>query len=102
MSMRQIFAEQYVKLPILVDRNTCSGKTYIVTGSNNGLGLEAARHLVGSSASRVILAVRNTAAGEKAKVDIEHTTSGTLILLHSRRSRSLPERPRKSWTGLMV
>jgi NAD(P)-dependent dehydrogenase (short-subunit alcohol dehydrogenase family) len=74
MSMRQIFAEQYVKLPILVDRNTCSGKTYIVTGSNNGLGLEAARHLVGSSASRVILAVRNTAAGEKAKVDIEHTT----------------------------
>jgi NAD(P)-dependent dehydrogenase (short-subunit alcohol dehydrogenase family) len=74
MSMRQIFAEQYVKLPVLLDRNTCSGKTYIVTGSNNGLGLETARHLVGSSASRVILAVRNTEAGEKAKVDIERTT----------------------------
>jgi NAD(P)-dependent dehydrogenase (short-subunit alcohol dehydrogenase family) len=74
MSMRQIFAEQYVKLPLLVDQNTCSGKTYIVTGSNNGLGLETARHLVGSSASRVILAVRNTVAGETAKVDIERTT----------------------------
>lgn len=74
MSMRQIFAEQYVKLPVLVDRNTCSEKTYIVMGSNNGLGLETARHLVGSSASRVVLAVRNTTAGEKAKAGIERTT----------------------------
>jgi NAD(P)-dependent dehydrogenase (short-subunit alcohol dehydrogenase family) len=74
MSARQIFAEQYCELPVLVDQNTCSGKTYIVTGSNNGLGLETARHLVGSSASKVILAVRNIVAGETAKVDIERTT----------------------------
>jgi NAD(P)-dependent dehydrogenase (short-subunit alcohol dehydrogenase family) len=74
MSARQIFAEQYCELPVLVDQNTCSGKTYIVTGSNNGLGLETARHLVGSSASKVILAVRNTVAGETAKADIERTT----------------------------
>jgi NAD(P)-dependent dehydrogenase (short-subunit alcohol dehydrogenase family) len=74
MSMRQIFAEQYVKLPVLVDRNTCYGKTYIVTGSNNGLGLESARQLVRGSASHVILAVRNTTAGEAAKEDIERTT----------------------------
>jgi len=74
MSMRQIFAEQYVKLPVLVDSTTCSGKTYIVTGSNVGLGLETARHLVRSSASRVILAVRNTTAGDAAKTDIERTT----------------------------
>jgi NAD(P)-dependent dehydrogenase (short-subunit alcohol dehydrogenase family) len=72
--MRQIFAEQYVKLPILLDQATCYGKTYIVTGSNNGLGLETARHLVGSSAARVVLAVRNTIAGERARVDIERTT----------------------------
>ncbi|KAH7414239.1 hypothetical protein DE146DRAFT_28687 [Phaeosphaeria sp. MPI-PUGE-AT-0046c] len=77
MSMPQIFAEQYVKLPVLVNKNTCSGKTYIVTGSNNGLGLETARHLVASSAARVILAVRNTTAGEKAKIDIERTTGRT-------------------------
>jgi NAD(P)-dependent dehydrogenase (short-subunit alcohol dehydrogenase family) len=74
MSMRQIFAEQYVCLPVLVDQNTCYGKTYIVTGSNNGLGLETARQLVGGSASHVILAVRNTTAGEAAKEDIERTT----------------------------
>lgn len=74
MSMRQIFAEQYVKLPLLVDTDTFTGKTYIVTGSNNGLGLETARHLVRSSATRVILAVRNIAAGETAKADIERTT----------------------------
>jgi NAD(P)-dependent dehydrogenase (short-subunit alcohol dehydrogenase family) len=74
MSARQIFAEQYCELPVLVDHNTCSGKTYIVTGSNNGLGLETARHLVGSEASLVVLAVRNTVAGEKAKADIERTT----------------------------
>lgn len=80
MSMKQIFAEQYVKLPVLVDRNTCSGKTYIVTGSNNGLGLETARHLVGSSASRVILAVRNISAGETAKIDIERSTRRTGVV----------------------
>ncbi|KAJ4363684.1 hypothetical protein N0V83_009981 [Neocucurbitaria cava] len=74
MSMRQIFAEQYVKLPLLVDTDTFTGKTYIVTGSNNGLGLETARHLVRCSATRVILAVRNIAAGETAKADIERTT----------------------------
>ena len=77
MSMRQIFAEQYVKLPILVDSKTCSNKTYIVTGANNGLGLETARHLIQSSASRVILAVRNITAGEAAKADIERTTGRT-------------------------
>jgi NAD(P)-dependent dehydrogenase (short-subunit alcohol dehydrogenase family) len=63
-----------------VDRNTCAGKTYIVTGSNNGLGLETARHLVGSSASRVILAVRNISAGETAKVDIERSTRRTGVV----------------------
>jgi NAD(P)-dependent dehydrogenase (short-subunit alcohol dehydrogenase family) len=74
MSMRQIFAEQCVKLPVLVDQDTCAGKVYIVTGANHGLGLETARHLVNSSALRVILAVRNTTSGEEAKADIERTT----------------------------
>src|SRR4051812_6163623 len=74
MSMRQIFAEQYVKLPVVVDKTTCYGKTYIVTGANVGLGLETARHLVRSSALRVILGVRNTSAGKAAKADIERTT----------------------------
>jgi NAD(P)-dependent dehydrogenase (short-subunit alcohol dehydrogenase family) len=80
MSMRQIIAEQYATLPILVNSTTCLGRTYIVTGSNNGLGLETARHLVGSSATCVVLAVRNLSAGEKAKVDIERTTGRTGVV----------------------
>jgi NAD(P)-dependent dehydrogenase (short-subunit alcohol dehydrogenase family) len=52
----------------------CSGKTIIVTGSNTGLGKEAARHFVNLGASTVILAVRSTEKGEAAKKDIESTT----------------------------
>jgi NAD(P)-dependent dehydrogenase (short-subunit alcohol dehydrogenase family) len=80
MSMPRILAEQREKLPILIESTTCSGKTYIVTGSNTGIGLETARHLVRSSASRVILAVRNVKAGEVAKVDIERSTSRTGVV----------------------
>ncbi|EHY56323.1 hypothetical protein HRR83_008576 [Exophiala dermatitidis] len=51
-----------------------AGQTVIVTGSNTGLGKEAARHFVRLGASKVIIAVRNTTAGEAAKQDIEKTT----------------------------
>lgn len=52
----------------------CHGQTIIVTGSNTGLGKEAARHFAQLGASRLILAVRNIEAGEAAKKDIEATT----------------------------
>lgn len=74
MVMLRLTAEQYQKLPIVADASTCSGKTYVITGGNSGLGLETARHLVEFSASRVILAVRNLKAGETAREDIEKTT----------------------------
>jgi NAD(P)-dependent dehydrogenase (short-subunit alcohol dehydrogenase family) len=51
-----------------------AGQTVIVTGSNIGLGLEAARHFVRLNAEQVILAVRNLAAGEEAKSSIEEST----------------------------
>lgn len=51
-----------------------SGQTAIVTGSNVGLGKEAARHITRLGASRVILAVRNTEAGEEARQDILKST----------------------------
>jgi NAD(P)-dependent dehydrogenase (short-subunit alcohol dehydrogenase family) len=51
------------------------GKTFIVTGSNVGLGLEACRWIVRLGASQVILAVRNIDKGKAAVEDIRATTS---------------------------
>lgn len=51
-----------------------TGQTVIVTGSNVGLGMEAARHLVRLNAEKVILAVRSVEKGEKAKASIEEST----------------------------
>lgn len=47
-----------------------TGQTIIVTGSNTGMGLEAARHFVRLDAKKVILAVRNLEKGETAKESI--------------------------------
>jgi len=51
-----------------------SGQTVIVTGSNVGLGFEAARHITRLKAEKVILAVRTLEKGEKAKKSIEEST----------------------------
>lgn len=45
-----------------------------MTGANVGLGKEAARHFARLGASKVILAVRNSKAGEEARRDIETST----------------------------
>lgn len=52
-----------------------SGQTVIITGSNTGLGLEAARHIVRLGAAKVILAVRTVAKGEAAAKDIIQSTN---------------------------
>jgi NAD(P)-dependent dehydrogenase (short-subunit alcohol dehydrogenase family) len=57
-----------------VPTQSFSGQTAIVTGSNTGLGLESARHIVGLGAEKLILACRNLDKGEVAKADIEATT----------------------------
>lgn len=51
-----------------------SGQTVIITGSNTGLGLEAARHIVRLGAGKVILAVRTISKGETAARDILQST----------------------------
>lgn len=53
------------------------GQTIIVTGSNTGLGLEAARHFTRLGAAKVILAVRSIAKGEEAAKSIEASTHRT-------------------------
>lgn len=57
-----------------------AGQTIIVTGSNVGLGLEAARHFTRLNAQKVILAVRDTAKGDAAKRSIEESTKRTGIV----------------------
>jgi NAD(P)-dependent dehydrogenase (short-subunit alcohol dehydrogenase family) len=64
-------------LPLLATKETCAGRTYIVTGANTGLGFEAAKHLVALGSAKVILAVRNTKAGNEAKAKIESATGVT-------------------------
>ncbi|KAF7554835.1 hypothetical protein G7046_g6701 [Stylonectria norvegica] len=60
---------------IPVPDQSFSGQTIIVTGSNTGLGLEAAKHFVRLGAARVILAVRTIKKGEVAKASIEASTN---------------------------
>lgn len=57
-----------------------TGQTIIITGSNVGLGLEAARHFTRLNASCIVLAVRNTTAGNEAKSSIEKSTKRTNIV----------------------
>lgn len=57
-----------------------SGQTIIVTGSNVGLGLEAARHFTRLNAEKIILAVRNLEKGDVAKKSIEESTGRTGVI----------------------
>lgn len=67
-----VYGQWFTSLP--KPTTPLDGKTVIVTGSNTGLGKEAARHITQNNASTVILAVRSVEKGEAAKQDIERTT----------------------------
>jgi len=51
-----------------------TGQTIIVTGSNTGMGLEAARHFARLDAAKVILAVRSLEKGQAAAASIAAST----------------------------
>ncbi|MFC5138181.1 oxidoreductase [Actinomycetospora rhizophila] len=53
-----------------------SGRTFVVTGANSGIGLEASRELVRAGA-RVVLAVRDTEKGAQAAAAIGEGARGT-------------------------
>lgn len=55
-------------------KESYTGRTVIVTGSNIGLGFEAARHFTRLGATKVILAVRSPQKVQIAIKDIEKTT----------------------------
>lgn len=74
--MSAYIATQPHNLPLLITKESCAGKTYIITGANVGLGFEAAKHLAQLGAAKVILAVRNVSLGEAAKVEIDKSHDG--------------------------
>lgn len=67
-----LYSQLFVKLPIPTKDFT--GQTIIITGSNTGLGLEAAHHVSRLNSSLIILAVRNASKGATAKQSILKST----------------------------
>ena len=53
--------------------------TVLITGANGGLGKEAARQLAESGTKRVLLACRNRAKAEKARVELELATGKSVF-----------------------
>jgi NAD(P)-dependent dehydrogenase (short-subunit alcohol dehydrogenase family) len=71
-----LHSQLFAKLPY--PKSSFPGQTVIITGSNTGLGLEAARHIARLGASKVILACRTISKGQAAAANItssEHLTS---------------------------
>ncbi|KAI4858337.1 hypothetical protein E4T45_00152 [Aureobasidium sp. EXF-8846] len=71
-----LHSQLFAKLPY--PKSSFAGQTVIITGSNTGLGLEAARHIARLGASKVILACRTISKGQTAAANItssEHLTS---------------------------
>ena len=76
--MASLYSQIIVRLPKPTRKYT--GLTVVVTGSNVGLGLEAARWFVKLDAKKVILAVRSLDKGEAAKKDIEASCNRTGVV----------------------
>ncbi|TGO40916.1 hypothetical protein BHYA_0029g00250 [Botrytis hyacinthi] len=67
-----LYSQLFVTLPI--PTRDFTDETIIITGSNTGLGLEAARHVSRLNAHLLILAVRSQSRGQAAKASILAST----------------------------
>ncbi|KXG53682.1 Short-chain dehydrogenase/reductase SDR [Penicillium griseofulvum] len=68
-----VFSNIFIQLPY--PEGDLSGQTVIVTGSNQGLGFEASRHLLRLGVEKLIMAVRNLKKGEAARQELLQSTS---------------------------
>ncbi|OIW29182.1 NAD(P)-binding protein [Coniochaeta ligniaria NRRL 30616] len=73
-SLSEFYSSQRASLPLVPTPSQIHGGTYIVTGGNHGLGLQAAKHLVRLTASRVVISSRSPANGAAALAEIERDT----------------------------
>jgi NAD(P)-dependent dehydrogenase (short-subunit alcohol dehydrogenase family) len=67
-----IFSNFFVTPPI--PKANLNGQTYIVTGSNTGLGFESSRYINKLGAEKLIMAVRSLSKGETARAEILRST----------------------------
>ncbi|KAJ6551758.1 hypothetical protein B0H19DRAFT_1031184 [Mycena capillaripes] len=74
---RKWFNDQ--RTPLELAPGDLSGKTVIVTGSNRGVGFEAAKHFAEMNVGRLILACRNVDAGDLAAKQIVEATGCSTV-----------------------
>jgi hypothetical protein len=77
-SVLSFISNQFRTLPD-VEPQDLSGRVVLVSGSNIGLGLEAARHFASMKPAKLILAVRDVKKGQAAAEDIVRSTSCSTI-----------------------
>ncbi|KAL1795485.1 hypothetical protein ACET3X_005709 [Alternaria dauci] len=79
-----IYRQLFMHPPPIAAHVKLDGQTAIITGSNTGLGLEAARQLLQLDLSRLILAVRSQAKGDVAaealRIEFPHAQIEVWIL----------------------
>lgn len=81
MSFVYEFIRRQLFLTIPKPTASFAGKTVVITGSNTGLGLEAARWITQLGATRIILACRSTDKGRAAADSIRTSTKCSLDML---------------------
>jgi NAD(P)-dependent dehydrogenase (short-subunit alcohol dehydrogenase family) len=69
-----IYGRMFVHLPIPTAGREITQQTFIVTGSNTGLGYESTKHLSRLNAGKIIMAVRTLSKGLTAKSSILAST----------------------------
>ncbi|KUJ22985.1 putative retinol dehydrogenase 12 [Mollisia scopiformis] len=71
----RFFYRQLCLTPILPQNVSLKGKTAIVTGANQGIGLETSRQLLDLGLSKLIIAVRDESKGKTARKNLSQGRS---------------------------